>query len=264
MLSAIQRAILTRPADTRLLFLSDYDGTLAEFHPDPTVPVLSDARRFLLTQLSHRPELSIGIVSGRRIVDLRTRTQLPRQAYLAGLHGMEIERGSERWQHPDVDRSREHVRALAERLEEVRDRVPGMLLEDKDVSLAVHVRGVEPEFRDESLALAEASAAPWLATGQLRRLEGALVVEYLPNIACHKGDATEWIIQDVEARCGSPAWTVFVGDDVTDEDAFRAIKRGIGVLVGSRPTAASHQLSSTFEVEALLRWLASGHNSTWA
>jgi trehalose-phosphatase len=255
MLHEIQRAIATRPRNTRLVFLSDYDGTLAEFHPDPTVPMLSPARRELLTVLSRRSDLSIGLVSGRRIVDLRTRTQLPRQAFLSGLHGMEIEVEARRWQHPNLDASRRHVRALAAALGTVRDQVPGLLLEDKDVSVAVHVRGIEPERREAALALAEACAAPWLARRELRRLEGALVLEYLPNIASHKGDATRWIIRDIEKREKQRAWVVFVGDDITDEDAFREIDFGIGVLVGSRLSAASHQLSSTQDVELLLRWV---------
>jgi trehalose 6-phosphate phosphatase len=220
------------------------------------VPMLNPERRALLCQLARRKNLSVGLVSGRRIVDLRTRTQLPRQAYLAGLHGMEIEVDQRRWQHPDLEASREHIRELETRLEDVRDAVPGLLLEDKDVSIAVHLRSVDESRREAAVSLAEACAGPLLNEGFLRRLNGSLVIEYLPNIACHKGDATRWIIEDVEARCGSPVWAVFVGDDITDEDAFGAIDTGIGVLVGSRPSRATHQLDSTLEVEALLQWLA--------
>jgi trehalose-phosphatase len=109
--------------------------------------------------------------------------------------------------------------------------------------------------RANALALADAIAEPWIATGHLRRLPGSLVVEYLPKAACHKGDATEWIAQDVETQVGRPGWVVFLGDDITDEDAFRAIRRGIGVLVGSRPTSATHQLDGIADVDTLLRWL---------
>jgi len=258
MLLDVQQAIATRPPATRLVFLSDYDGTLADFHPDPTIPVPSPLTRELLCKLASRDDLSFGIVSGRRIADLRTRTQLPSRVYLAGLHGMEIEVGSRRWEHPDLHAAREHVRALNERLEEVRDRVPGLLLEDKHASVAVHVRTVDEARRSEALALADACAAQWVAAGKLRRLTGNMVLEFLPNIACHKGDATTWIARDVRTRCSAEPWVVFVGDDVTDEDAFRAIEKGLGmgVLVGSRPSAARYQLDSTREVDALLSWLA--------
>jgi trehalose-phosphatase len=258
MLADVQRAVAQRPRHRRLVFLSDYDGTLADFHPNPAAARPSPETSALLRQLAERLDLSLGIVSGRRIPDLRTRTQVPSRVYLAGLHGMEIEVGARRWQHPDLDSAREHVRTLREQLEDIRALVPGLLLEDKDASIAVHVRAVAPEDRDRGLALAEACAAPLVAAGQLRRLPGSLVIEFLPNIACHKGDATNWIAADVEARFSLPAWIVFVGDDVTDEDAFAAIAdsgEGIGVLVGSRATRAQYQLDSTDDVDALLEWL---------
>lgn len=255
MLEAVQHAIATRPAGTRLVFLSDYDGTLADFHKDPTIPRPSPKTRQLLLKLADRADLSLGIVSGRRVADLRTRTQLPNRVYLAGLHGMEIEVGARRWQHPDLEAARDHVRALNERLEDVRRQVRGMVLEDKHASIAVHVRGVAPEDREAALALADASAAQWVASGQLRRLTGNLVLEFLPNVACHKGDATRWIAHDIEERGAGPAWVVFVGDDVTDEDAFNAVEHGVSVLVGSRESAASYQLDNTAAVNALLSWL---------
>lgn len=255
MLADVQHAIANRPAGTRLVFLSDYDGTLAEFHIDPTIPRPSKRTRELLSRLADREDLSLGIVSGRRVADLRTRTQLRTRVYLAGLHGMEIEVGHRRWQHPDLDVAREDVRELNARLEDVRVQVPGMILEDKHASVAVHVRGVDPERRGDALALADACAAEGVRSGRLRRLTGNLVVEFLPNVACHKGDATLWIGRDVAERCGVPPWTVFVGDDITDEDAFAVIESGVGVLVGSRDSAARFQLRGILEVNALLSWL---------
>ena len=255
MLADVQLAIAHRPAGTRLVFLSDYDGTLADFDPDPTVPRPSPETCALLRKLSNKPDVSMGIVSGRRVPDLRTRTQLPARVYLAGLHGMEIEVSGRRWHHPDLEASRDHVSELGAKLEEVRDRFPGLLLEDKEASIAVHVRGVDPELRERALGLADEIAVPLVADGMLRRLGGNMVLEFLPNIACHKGDATAWIARDVEERCQAPPWVVFVGDDITDEDAFKAIEHGAGVLVGTRASAARYQLDSTRDVDALLEWL---------
>lgn len=255
MLGPIQEAIRNRPDDTRLVFLSDYDGTLADFHADPTIPRPSKRTRELLYRLALREEISLGIVSGRRIADLRTRTQLPSRVYLGGLHGMEIEIGPRRWQHPDVATARDDVRELSQRLEEIPTRAPGTILEDKHVSIAVHVRSVAAERRAEALALADECAAEWVSSGRLRRLAGNLVLEFLPNVACHKGDAVRWIAADVERACGQPTWVVFVGDDLTDEDAFQAIERGVGVLVGTRETAATFAVSGIPEVNALLAWL---------
>lgn len=262
MLDDVRRAMAARPSGTRLLFLSDYDGTLADFNDDPTIPRPAPRTAELLCRLAGRADTSFGIVSGRRIADLRTRTQLPSRVYLAGLHGMEIEVGARRWQHPDLDDARQYVRLLYECLDDVHGSVDGLLVEDKHASVAVHVRAVAPELRAAALDRADRCAREWLTRGKLRRLLGHHVVEYLPNIAAHKGDATKWIIKDVTERCGQPVWTVFVGDDVTDEDAFKAIKQGIGVLVGSRETNATFRVENTREVDALLEWVATASVSS--
>jgi trehalose 6-phosphate phosphatase len=257
MLTEVQRAIADRPTGTRLLFLSDYDGTLAEFHDDPTIPLPPRHVAELLGKLAERTDLSFGIVSGRRIADLRTRTQLPARVYMAGLHGLEIEVGSDRWQHPDLERARQHVRSLYGPLGDLSSRYPGLLIEDKHASLAVHVRAVAPELRAAALAAADRCAGDWVSGGKVRRLTGDLVVEFLPNIAVHKGDATRWIARHVQATRKERVWTVFVGDDVTDEDAFKVIDHGLGVLVGSRQTHATYRLADTQDVCRLLRWLTS-------
>jgi trehalose 6-phosphate phosphatase len=258
MLADVQHAIEALPFDDPLVVLADFDGTLAEFHPNPAAPMLTDVRREWLLDIAAQPDTFLGIVSGRRVADLRRRAPLPPHAYYAGLHGMEIENNGRRWQHPDLERARASVRELIPHLEEVVDCFPGALLEDKAVSVAVHVRAVCYDQRAAAITLADSCADPWLVKGALRRLEGSLVVEYLPNLACHKGDAVEWIARDVQGTGSHPPSVVFLGDDLTDEDAFQAIRgipRGIGVLVGSRPTAATHQLDGIADVDTLLRWL---------
>ena len=79
-------------------------------------------------------------------------------------------------------------------------------------------------------------------------------LEYLPNVACHKGDAVEWIARDVQAATGREPRVVFLGT-ISPMRMPRAVGRGIGVLVGSRPTTATHQLDGIADVDTLLRWL---------
>lgn len=256
MLAEIQQAIAARPDDTRLVVLSDFDGTLADFHPDPTVPRPSAETARILARLARRSDLTLGVVSGRRIADLRPRLELSDHVYLAGLHGLEIEVDARRWQHPDLEEARRHVRQLFERLDEVREQTPGLLLEDKDASIAVHVRAVAAERQEAALAEADRLAADWVTPGRLRRMRGNLVLEFLPDIDANKGHAVTWIARDVEAHTGASPWVVYIGDDVTDEDAFAVITEGVGVLVGSRDTRASHRIADTSEVATLLAWLA--------
>ena len=107
MLAEVQAEVTGRPADTALVLLLDFDGTLAEFNPDPAAPELTPERWELLEP--HQPRAaasSLGIVSGRRLDDLRARTRLPDHVYHAGLHGLEIEIDGDRTTHPDLSARR--------------------------------------------------------------------------------------------------------------------------------------------------------------
>ena len=257
MLADVEAALAARPPDSTLILLFDFDGTLAEFDLDPAAPVLTQERRDWLTSVSTGPGVSLGVVSGRRLDDLKRRTRLAPTVYHSGLHGLEIEIDNRRWQHPELGEAHRHIRELAVHLMQVADRLPGSFVEDKSASVAFHVRRVATDKRAEMILLAQREATAWIETGRVRPLLGDAVIEFLPNIRSHKGDALKWIVADVEARTHCQSWVAFVGDDVTDEDAFRAIQSGIGVLVGLRPTAATHQLGSIAEVDRLLRHLAS-------
>jgi trehalose 6-phosphate phosphatase len=254
-LDEVQAAVTSRPADSAFILLLDFDGTLAEFNPDPAAPQLTQERWDCLEQISRQPDVVVGIVSGRRLDDLRTRTRLPDRIYHAGLHGLEIEIDGRRTGHPDLYAAAQRLEGLAGALGRLFTEVPGALIEDKGASVAVHARSVPPERREALFARADILAVPWIAERLVRRLEGNAVVEYLPNIDGHKGDATRWIAEDVEAKTGRSAWVAYIGDDITDEDAFRAITSGISVLVGLRPTSATHKLNGIADVDQFLRWL---------
>ena len=69
-----------------------------------------------------------------------------------------------------------------------------------------------------------------------------------------------WILESVEKKLERRAWVAYIGDDITDEDAFRAIDFGIGVLVGLRPTAATYKLDGIADVDRFLRWCSAQGN----
>ena len=124
------------------------------------------------------------------------------------------------WPRPTTPRPTS-TRLLAPVLADVRD----CRIEDKGASVAVHVRGVPRALRAEVWPAADAAAEPWLRSGALRGLVGADVHEYLPAAGWTKGDAVRWIAHDVERRTGQTPWVAYFGDDLTDEDAFRAVER---------------------------------------
>ena len=256
MLSEVQAAVLSRPAETAFVLLLDFDGTLAEFNPDPAAPELTPERYELLMTIARHPATSLGIVSGRRLDDLKRRTRLPDHVYHAGLHGLEIEVDGNRTTHPDLSEAVARMSGLADCLRKLLEEFPDGYIEDKGASVAVHTRRLPKDMHDRAFARADVLAVPWIAKDYVRRLEGNQVVEYLPNISGHKGDATQWIVKDVETKLQKASWVAYLGDDITDEDAFRAISSGIGVLIGLRPTSATHKLDGIADVDRFLRWLA--------
>lgn len=256
MLAEVQAEVERRPAETAFVLLLDFDGTLAEFNPDPAAPELTPERYEVLMRIAQHHAVSLGIVSGRRLDDLRRRTRLPDQVYHAGLHGLEMDINGHRVTHPDLSCAIERLDGMAGCLRKLLEEFPGAYIEDKGASVAVHARRLPRDVHARVFARADVLAVPWIAKNYVRRLEGNTVVEYLPNIDGHKGDATKWIIGDVETKLHRAAWVAYIGDDITDEDAFRAIPMGIGVLVGLRPTSATHKLDGIPDVDRFLRWLA--------
>jgi trehalose-phosphatase len=252
MVAEVLAALERRPARAHLVVLSDFDGTLTTFNVDPSRPTLRDETRQALEALSAREDVTVGLVSGRRLADLDQRTSLPSEVYLAGLHGLEIRHGDDAWHHPDLLDSRDVIDDVVDHMAAAVGEVPGVRLEHKGVALTVHVRGVAPLTRQAVLDEADVVAQPWIERGVLKALEANEALEFLPNIPWTKGDAVQWIVDDVEARLGRPTWCVFFGDDVTDEDAFEATSTNLSVVVGRRPSMARFRLDSPAEVAAVL------------
>jgi trehalose 6-phosphate phosphatase len=244
-------------ADGRhLLFLSDFDGTLADFDPDPAAVVLPESRRGLLNAIGSQPYVTVGLVSGRRLADVRDRAHLSIDACYAGLHGLEIDCDGERFLHPAVEASRSLLQDLAASIGSAIASVPGAFVENKGLSMAAHFREASAADASRVIAIVERQAAPHVESGVLRIMRGACLIELLPDIDWHKGSAIDWIYRRIAERRGA-LFAVYMGDDVTDEDAFRVLRgRGISMAASDRVSGADFTLEGPPEIEALLRELA--------
>ena len=236
-----------------LLLLCDFDGTLCEFDADPAAVWLSPARRALLEEIGSDGRTTVAIVSGRRLEDVRRRTALGIDAYYAGLHGLEIAGAHERYEHPALARTEPLLRSLAGPIAEDLKSFHGAFLEDKGHALVAHFRAASLEDGARAEAVLLRHARPHLDSGALRTMAGAAMLELMPNIRWHKGSAVEWIRERVVRQHGD-AWPVYIGDDLTDEDGFRAV-HGHGLSVAASPRAgdADFAVDGPDEVEALLR-----------
>jgi trehalose-phosphatase len=243
-----------RPPDSRPLLLLDFDGTLADFEADPAAVRLSPARQLLLQLLANRSDLSACIVSGRRINDLRARAGGGSNLFYAGLHGLEIEGPGLRFTHHAASAAAPTLGVLVIEVTKATRGLPGVVIEDKGLSIVLHVRGASKSDRLHALTRFRALAEPYINDGILRVQPGDEMTELLPNIDWTKGDAVRAVIRHVESMHKQTAWPVYIGDDETDGDAFEEIgDSGLTIGVSNRATGASFRVADTDSVEAFLR-----------
>jgi len=251
-------ALADRRAGRHLLLLFDFDGTLCAFDPDPDNVYLTETVRTFLGSLASKPASTVGIISGRRLPDLHKRARIAPEIYLAGFHGLEIEAPGEAFMHPEAAAATPLVRAIAESMRPDLPSLPGVFIEDKVFSIALHYREAGATVRAIARERFLDHAREDLTAGRLRLLPGACVLELLPGVAWNKGRALEWIRERVEQTRG-PTFSVYVGDDVTDEDAFRAVgPHGMTVAASDRASGAEFRVDGPEGVERLLRLLDRG------
>jgi trehalose 6-phosphate phosphatase len=231
----------------RLLVALDFDGTLAPLRLDPAAVRLRAARRALLARLASAPGVTVLVVSGRPQAFLR-RKLAGTGAALAGEHGWVLEGIGPLWRHPRLDLRSRQARRLAAAARRAVRRIEGARVEAKTSAVAVHWRRAPSALRDPFRLRKILSAllpAGWRLAG------GKRIWEYRPADAWGKGEAVALAARRLRAG------VVFIGDDETDEEAFRSLgARARTVKVGPGPTRARERVGGLAGVDALLRRLA--------
>ncbi|MGH3974473.1 MAG: trehalose-phosphatase [Pseudonocardiaceae bacterium] len=249
------RLVGRRPA----VFL-DYDGVLTPIVERPEDAVMSDSMREVVRALAQR--CSVCVVSGRdrpvvqQLMGIDT-------LLVAGSHGFDI------WSPQEGNIVHDAATGFEDLIFEVRDRlrtevesIPGVVVEPKRASVAVHYRLADPEHRTKVTAAVDELLDQY--PGRLKVTPGKMVYELQPKIDWHKGKAVLHLLLTLDLDTDDVV-PLYLGDDITDEDAFRALAgRGVGIIVGhpddpevaERPTAADFVLQSTVEVEQFLNTLA--------
>ncbi|MBI5585094.1 MAG: trehalose-phosphatase [Deltaproteobacteria bacterium] len=238
----------------------DYDGTLSPIAETPDRAVLPEDIRRAVTEFSrHCP---VGIISGRDLRDVRDKVRIDSMVYagshgfdIAGPGGMQVAIAVGEKFLPVLDQAEKELsRKLAS--------IPGLLVERKKFAIAVHYRQVDPERVEgiEKVVDEVADRHP-----DLRKSYGKKIFELQPRVDWHKGKALFSLLRVLHLS-GPDVLPFYIGDDVTDEDAFRALQgRGIGIVVRDQPqeTAAAYSLKNPDEVrEFLLRLLPFCRRST--
>lgn len=228
-----------------LLVATDYDGTLAPIVEDPAEARPDRETMVALRSLASMPQTHAAIISGRALAELAALSGAPEDIHLVGSHGSEFDADFTRSLTPEQDEVRDRVLGELERIAHSGD---GFLVERKPASVAFHFRNAGAE--DARRALAEIREGPASIPGVYLK-DGKKVLE-LCVVETNKGHALETL----RRRVGASA-VLFIGDDVTDEDAFATLTGpDLGVKVGPGPTRAAARVTDPREVSRLLARLA--------
>ena len=237
----------------RIILLSDFDGTLAPIRPTPAEARMPARTRKLLYLLSNHPSITVGIVTGRSLPDIRRKVGKSHMLLVAN-HGFEIFFDRLSWVHPWAERAVPLLRQLALRLRKQLRPFSGVLVENKRYTLSVHYRSVpKRDVRRMREVVLDFLLPFWK---DFRITEGKKVVELRPNVPWDKGTAIQRVLTLLKRE--KHGCVIYIGDDTTDEDAFETLRGGgITVVVGrKKQSRAAYWVRDPAEVWEFLAALA--------
>ncbi len=222
----------------------DFDGTLSDIVDDPDAarPVAGAAEA--LQKLA--AQCPVAVLSGRDLADVTKRVGLPGIWY-AGSHGFELTAPDGK--HHQNDAASAAIPILEEAAAQLRERlgsIPGVMVEHKRFGVAAHYRNASRDRVGEVAAAVRAAGQ----RDALRVTTGREVIELRPDIDWDKGKTLRWVMDHLRQAPSGPLTAIYLGDDITDEDAFDTVHDdGIPILVrhnddGDRATAALFALDN--------------------
>ncbi len=239
------RAALGRVARVpQLLIGCDYDGTLAPLVDDPAAAGPLPEAVAAVRALASLPQTVVAVISGRALRDLATLSRLPSEVHLVGSHGSEFDLGFIQRLPPEL---RDLHGRLHSELTSIAKEHPGIRLETKPASIAVHVRGLDRETSDLALEAVRTGPCAWPG---VHVTNGKEVIE-LSLLATDKGAA----VNALRAQAAASA-VLYLGDDVTDENAFAQLHGpDVGVKIGAGETRAAYMVDEPIDAVRVLGYV---------
>ena len=233
-----------------VLLLLDFDGTLAPLMGRPDQAKLPPAVKRSLERLSKSRRIDIGIVSGRGLKDLMKLAGL-KGIYYAGNHGLEIKSPKKLFIHPSSKKYRPYIKKIESTLRRGVSGIKGAIVEDKGICLSLHYRLVAAKDIPKLRSIFKDICAPYIKSGRIKVTTGKKIFEIRPPVPWHKGKAVKMIEKITRKKGGLK---VFIGDDLTDEDAFKALKKTDFPIrvVRKKSSNARYYLKNPGEVERLI------------
>ena len=248
-----------RLEQSRIFLFLDYDGTLTPIVDTPEQAVLPKNTKGILKSLSENNQCRVAIISGRALDDIRKRVGLDGLIYV-GNHGLEIydDKLCFRWMMPQ--QFKETLAEIKNKLSEGFAKIEGVFTEDKEFTLSFHYRGAHIEevvVKDMFGKI----LTPYQAKGEIAVAAGKKVFEIRPIKEGRKGKiAAGLLLRERLTSKDQDILPIYIGDDETDEDAFKGIndKKGITVRVGEDQKSQAHYyVNNTDEVAKFLETITS-------
>ncbi len=241
----------------KFFLFADYDGTLTPIVSHAKKARLSKKLRRLLKKLSRKPGCILGIVSGRALPELKRFVGVPGLVYI-GNHGFELESSRFSFVHPSARRARPLMERIADTLEESLKEFRGAWVERKGWTVSVHWRGVSPRKQSRCRRRILVAVASARRAHKIRLTHGKCVTEIRPPVLWNKGTMIEWAVKRLAGR-NRRFGSCYLGDDRTDEDAFRVVNRlgGISIFVGKdkKHSRACYSLKNPNDVQVFFKHL---------
>lgn len=211
-----------------ILLLSDFDGTISNIAKTPDGAVLVAGGKEILAKLS---EISvIGIVSGRGLENIKQKVSINNLIY-AGNHGAEWEINGKKGAARFDKKTLRAIKSAREEFEVLAQKYPGVFVEEKGFAFSAHYRLAPLKKQKKFVEEAGIIARKFKKTKLVSFSPGKKVIDAKPASSPNKGTFAEFLINKLEKK-GKKFLPVFLGDDHTDEDAFKVLKNGITIHVG--------------------------------
>lgn len=234
----------------RIALFLDFDGTLVPIQKNPAQCILSYKIKKQLELLRDSRNCYLTILSGRSLSDIKLKVGI-KSIYYGGNHGLDISGPDLRYTHPKAVITKEVIDHIRQKLKKEIEDIDGAWLEDKKFTFTLHFRDVSTEDIPRVKKCFYNIANEYLEKKLFSIIKGKKVLEIIPDVSWDKGRAVLWILQRLKDKC----LPIYIGDDQTDEAAFKALcMKGVTIRVGkSKKTSATYYLKGYWEIPKLLQ-----------
>jgi len=253
-----RKQLQSRLAKKNIFLFLDYDGTLSPIVSHPKKARISKKCKKLLRDLSGRQKFCLAVISGRSLKDVRSRVGLKDIIY-SGNHGLEVSGLGAKPKKKASAAFKLAIKKIKRDLKYQLNPFRGAIVEDKGITLSIHYRMVAPGKVSGLKAVFRKAIRASGVDKKIKVREGKKVFEIRPPIDWNKGKIVLWLLKEYNfPGLQRRVTAIYIGDDKTDEDAFKALKKkGVTIFVGKpRKSSADYYLKSTNEVLKFLSFLS--------